>query len=159
MTGHVTAKRSVCSASEPARGRRQAALRRDGPRLSGKWKVGILAGGAGTRVAEEIEVRPNPMVGIGGRPILWRIMQHSARYGFKDFVIALGYKGDYIKKYFIDHCTLNSNLQVDFKSGGVERHGGDRPDWTVELIDTGAATLTQGGSSGWRPFSATERSC
>lgn len=107
-------------------------------------KVAILAGGAGTRLAEETEVKPKPMVEIGGMPIILHIMKHYAVYGLEDFVIALGYKGEIIKKYFVDYCSLNSNLRVDLKTGKVEAQGGERPDWTVELIDTGAATLTGG---------------
>ena len=86
-------------------------------------KVAILAGGFGTRLAEETEIRPKPMVEIGGRPILWHIMKIYAHYGFKDFVIALGYKGEYIKKYMVDYCSLSNNLTVNMKNGQVERHG------------------------------------
>jgi len=107
-------------------------------------KVAILAGGAGTRLAEETEVKPKPMVEIGGMPILMHIMSHYAHYGFEDFVVALGYKGEVIKKYFVDYCSLNGNLKVDLGSGQVDAEGGERPNWTVDLVDTGAATLTGG---------------
>ena len=107
-------------------------------------KVAILAGGAGTRLAEETEVKPKPMVEIGGMPILLHIMKHYAHYGFQDFAIALGYKGEYIKKYFVDYCSLNGNLTVDLKTGRVDARGGERPNWQVNLVDTGAATLTGG---------------
>lgn len=107
-------------------------------------KVAILAGGAGTRLAEETEVKPKPMVEIGGMPILLHIMKHYAHYGFEDFVVALGYKGEYIKKYFIDFCSLNGNLTVNLKTGQVDTRGGERPNWKVDLIETGAATLTGG---------------
>jgi glucose-1-phosphate cytidylyltransferase len=107
-------------------------------------KVAILAGGFGSRLAEETEVRPKPMVEIGGRPILWHIMKHYDSYGFKHFVIALGYKGEFIKKYMVDDCTLHGNLTVDFGSGKVTTRGGSRPDWTVELVDTGLPTMTGG---------------
>ena len=107
-------------------------------------KVAILAGGAGTRLAEETEVKPKPMVEIGGMPILMHIMSHYAHYGFEDFVVALGYKGEVIKKYFVDYCSLNGNLKVDLGSGQVAAQGGERPNWTVDLVDTGAATLTGG---------------
>ena len=83
-------------------------------------KVAILAGGAGTRLAEETEIKPKPMVEIGGMPIILHIMNHYAHYGLEDFVIALGYKGEVIKKYFVDYCSLNSNLRVDLKTGQVE---------------------------------------
>ncbi len=107
-------------------------------------KVAILAGGAGTRLAEETEIRPKPMVEIGGRPILWHIMRHYAEHGFKDFVIALGYKGEYIKKWWVDYASLGGNLTVEPARGKVERHGSELPDWRVELVDTGLKTLTGG---------------
>lgn len=106
--------------------------------------MAILAGGVGTRLVEETEVKPKPMVEIGGKPILWHIMMHYNHYDFKDFVIALGYKGEVIKKYMVEYCSLNSNLTVDFKSGDVKVHDGVKPEWTVDLVDTGIATLTGG---------------
>jgi len=84
------------------------------------------------------------MVEIGGRPILWHIMMHYSHYGLKNFVIALGYKGEVIKKYMVDYCSLNSNLTVNIRTGDVRMNGGHKPDWTVELVDTGIATLTGG---------------
>ena len=107
-------------------------------------KVAILAGGHGTRLAEETAVRPKPMVEIGSKPILWHIMKIYAHYGFKDFVIALGYKGVMIKKYMIDYCALSSDLTVDLKNGDITFHEGNRLDWKVQLIDTGLHTLTGG---------------
>lgn len=107
-------------------------------------KVGILAGGMGTRLAEETETKPKPMVAIGGQPILWHIMMHYYHYGFQDFAIALGYKAEVIKKYMVDYCSLNSNLTVNLRSGAVSMHGGYKPDWTVELIETGLYTNTGG---------------
>lgn len=107
-------------------------------------KVAILAGGGGTRLAEETEVRPKPMVEIGGRPILWHIMRHYATFGFQDFAVALGYKGEYIKKYMVDYCSLNSDLTVKLSCGSVRRHGNGSLDWTVDLIDTGLTTPTGG---------------
>lgn len=107
-------------------------------------KVAILAGGRGSRLAEETEVRPKPMVEIGGRPILWHIMMHYAHYGFRDFAIALGYKGEVIKKYMVDYSSLNSNLSVNLRSGEIRMNGGSRPDWNVDLVDTGIATQTGG---------------
>jgi len=107
-------------------------------------KVAILAGGVGSRLAEETVVKPKPMVEIGGKPILWHIMMHYAHFGHKEFVIALGYKGEYIKKYMVDYCSLNSDLTVQLGSGEIVRHGGDQLDWTAHLIDTGVTTNTGG---------------
>lgn len=107
-------------------------------------KVVILAGGLGTRLSEETEVRPKPMVEIGGRPILWHIMKHYAQHGFKEFAIALGYKGDMIKRYFLDYAHLNSNFTVHLGSGDVMRRDVSRDDWTIHLVDTGLHTITGG---------------
>jgi len=101
-------------------------------------KVVVLAGGFGTRLREETEVRPKPMVEIGGRPILWHIMKHYAHHGFREFVIALGYKGDVIKRYFADYYTpLQSGITVSQASGKVEVHDGVRENWIVHLVATG----------------------
>ena len=83
-------------------------------------KVVILAGGLGTRLVEETEIKPKPMVEIGGQPILWHIMKHYAHYGFKEFFIALGYKGDVIKRYFLDYYSLNGSMTIDLSSGKLE---------------------------------------
>lgn len=111
-------------------------------------KVGILAGGVGSRLAEETVVRPKPMVEVGGRPILWHIMMHYATYGFKEFVVALGYRGEQIKRYMADYCSLASDLRISLKTGRVERRGngdnGEHEDWLVDLIDTGQQTNTGG---------------
>lgn len=107
-------------------------------------KVVILAGGMGTRLAEETEVRPKPMVEIGGRPIIWHIMQRYAHYGFNEFAVALGYKGDVIKRYFRDYCALHGDMTVRTKDGEVEVHERDAEDWTVHLIDTGLDVMTGG---------------
>ena len=115
-------------------------------------KVGVLAGGVGSRLAEETQVKPKPMVEIGGRPILWHIMMHYAHYGFKRFVIALGYKGEVIKKYVVDYCSLTSNLTVNLGNGAVQIHDGSRPDWTIELVDTGIPTLTGGRIKRLAPY-------
>jgi glucose-1-phosphate cytidylyltransferase len=115
-------------------------------------KVGILAGGVGSRLAEETQVKPKPMVEIGGRPILWHIMMHYAHYGFKEFVIALGYKGEVIKKYMVDYCSLNSNLTVALETGEVRIHDAYKTDWTVELVDTGIPTLTGGRIKRLAPY-------
>ena len=107
-------------------------------------KVVILVGGLGTRLTEETETRPKPMVEIGGRPILWHIMKLYSHFGFREFVVALGYKGDVIKRYFLDYAKLQSNFTVNLASGDVMRRGGQPEDWTVHLVDTGVATNTGG---------------
>lgn len=119
-------------------------------------KVAILAGGLGTRLAEETENKPKPMVTIGGQPILWHIMRHYYHYGFKDFAIALGYKGEIIKKYMLDYCSLNSNLTVNLRDGRVRSHGECNLDWTVELIDTGLHTNTGGRIKRLAPYVGNE---
>lgn len=119
-------------------------------------KVAILAGGVGTRLVEETEIKPKPMVEIGGRPILWHIMMHYAHYGFQDFVIALGYKGEVIKKYMVDYCSLNNNLTVNLRTGTIQRSGDVTPDWNVELIDTGIPTLTGGRIKRLAPYLGNE---
>jgi glucose-1-phosphate cytidylyltransferase len=107
-------------------------------------KVVILAGGFGTRLAEETDRIPKPMVEIGGRPILWHIMKHYAHYGFKEFFIALGYKGEVIKRYFLDYYLINSNLTINLSNGDVQVHNKQGEDWIVHLVDTGLHTLTGG---------------
>lgn len=119
-------------------------------------KVAILAGGLGSRLAEETEARPKPMVEIGGRPILWHIMMHYSTYGFKDFAIALGYKAEVIKKYMVDYCSLNSNLTVNLQSGEIEMHGGYKPNWTIDLVDTGLKTQTGGRIKRLAPYMGNE---
>jgi glucose-1-phosphate cytidylyltransferase len=107
-------------------------------------KVAILAGGVGSRIQEETEVKPKPMVEIGGRPILWHIMKLYAHFGFNDFVVGLGYKGDYIKRWMIEYSSLQGDLRVSLKDGQVRILEGDREDWTVALVDTGLSTMTGG---------------
>ena len=120
-------------------------------------KVAILAGGKGSRLAEETEVRPKPMVEIGGKPLLWHIMRHYSAYGFKNFVIALGHRGDYIKKYMVDFCSLNGNLTIDLQNGQVAVNGRSALDWTVELVETGMETQTGGRIKRLGPFLGGER--
>ncbi|MCP4429174.1 MAG: glucose-1-phosphate cytidylyltransferase [Chloroflexi bacterium] len=119
-------------------------------------KVGILAGGKGTRLAEETSIKPKPMVEIGGRPIIWHIMQHYAYYGFKEFVVALGYKGEVLKKYMVDYASLSGNLRVDLASGKIDTHGGEVSDWTVDLVDTGMETMTGGRIKRLAPYMGDE---
>ncbi|MEJ5201242.1 MAG: glucose-1-phosphate cytidylyltransferase [Anaerolineales bacterium] len=107
-------------------------------------KVGILAGGLGTRLSEETSLKPKPMVGIGGAPILWHIMKIFASHGFKEFVIALGYKGELIKDYFINYRYRSRNLTINLCDGSVNFHDAESEDWIVHLIDTGEQTQTGG---------------
>lgn len=107
-------------------------------------KVGILAGGFGTRLAEHTDRIPKPMVEIGGRPILWHIMNGYSIFGHKEFVVALGSKGEVVKDYFVNYPYRSSSLTVSLGSGTVARHGSEDKDWTVNLLDTGADTETGG---------------
>lgn len=107
-------------------------------------KVVILAGGRGTRLSEETTVKPKPMVEIGNHPIVWHIMKGYAHFGFKDFVLALGYKGDIIKDYFVRYQAANSDITVDLKAGRIAYEQESPVDWRVSLIDTGESTETGG---------------
>lgn len=107
-------------------------------------KIVILCGGLGTRLAEETQVKPKPMVEIGGRPMLWHIMKIYERHGFRNFLLALGYKGELIKDYFLDYHARLSDLTVHLKSGRVDYSNPTAEDWTVSLVDTGASTMTGG---------------
>ncbi len=107
-------------------------------------KVVILAGGLGTRLQEETTVKPKPMVEIGGRPILWHIMKHFAHYGFKEFFIALGYRGEIVKRFFLDYYHLNGSTTVNLGTGQIVRHDKEPEDWIVHLVDTGLQTMTGG---------------
>jgi glucose-1-phosphate cytidylyltransferase len=107
-------------------------------------KVAILAGGMGSRLSEETASIPKPLVEIGGRPILWHIMMYYAAYGFHEFAIALGYKGELIKRYIVDYCSLNSDLSVDLASGKIDIQQHHSPPWRIELVDTGLKTQTGG---------------
>ena len=107
-------------------------------------KVILLAGGFGTRLAEFTAVIPKPMVPVGGKPILWHIMQTYAHYGHNDFYIALGYKAEVIKEYFLNYRALNSDFTVNLASGYVEPHHLDSIDWKVTLVNTGETSMTGG---------------
>jgi glucose-1-phosphate cytidylyltransferase len=107
-------------------------------------RVVILAGGLGTRLQEETTVKPKPMVEVGGRPILWHILKHYSHHGFTEFVVALGYKGECIKRYFLDYPALNNNFTIDLASGKVETHAKKCEDWKIHLVDTGTDTNTGG---------------
>jgi glucose-1-phosphate cytidylyltransferase len=116
-------------------------------------KVAILAGGMGSRLAEETEIRPKPMVEIGGYPILWHIMRHFDAHGFNEFAIALGYKGDHIKRFFTDYLSANSSLRVDLSTGSYDLlEAGHDEKWVVDLIDTGRWTNTGGRIKRLAPY-------
>jgi glucose-1-phosphate cytidylyltransferase len=107
-------------------------------------KVIILAGGFGTRLSEYTDSIPKPMVTIGGRPILWHIMKTYAHFGHKDFCLALGYKSEIIKEYFLHYRSLNADFTVDLATGDVEPNQVDDTDWRVTLVNTGLETMTGG---------------
>lgn len=107
-------------------------------------KVVILAGGFGTRLAEETDAVPKPMVEIGRRPLLWHIMRHYAHYGHKEFLVALGYKGEIVKRYFLDYHHVDRDLTISLASGRVQTTDRESDDWLVHLIDTGIDTNTGG---------------
>lgn len=105
-------------------------------------RVVLLCGGLGTRMREETEYRPKPMVEVGGRPLLWHIMKLYGAHGLSDFVCCLGYRGDVIKRYFLDYHALRSDVTVSVGDGTVEYASGDVEDWRIRLIDTGQSSMT-----------------
>jgi len=107
-------------------------------------KVLLLAGGFGTRLSEETDVRPKPMVEIGARPILWHIMKIYSTYGFNEFVVLLGYKGYYIKEYFANYFLHQSDITIDMSNGKMEVHNNSSEPWKVTLLDTGLHSMTGG---------------
>lgn len=107
-------------------------------------KVVILAGGFGTRLAEETGLKPKPMIEIGDRPILWHIMKHFAHYGLKEFYIALGYRGEVIKRFFMDYYSLDGSMTIDLTNGVVARQDPECEDWIIHLENTGQGTNTGG---------------
>ena len=107
-------------------------------------KVLILAGGFGTRLSEQTEIKPKPMVEIGGKPILWHILKIYSTYGYNDFVILLGYKGYVIKEFFANYFLHQSDLTIDIKNNKIEIHDNYSENWKITLVDTGAETLTGG---------------
>ena len=119
-------------------------------------KVFLLAGGFGTRLAEYSDIIPKPMVKIGGKPILWLIMKTFANYGHNEFNVALGYKAEVIKDYFLNYYTLNSDFTVDLSSGKVITHKENRVDWKINLIDTGKDTMTGGRLKRMREYIGNE---
>ena len=107
-------------------------------------KAVILAGGLGTRLAEETSVRPKPMIEIGGRPILWHIMKIYSHYGINDFIVCLGYKGYVVKEYFSNYFMHMSDVTFDMRSNQMEVHQGRAEPWKVTLVDTGDTSMTGG---------------
>lgn len=107
-------------------------------------KVLLLAGGFGTRLSEETDVRPKPMVDVGGRPIIWHIMKIYGHYGFNEFVVLLGYKGYYIKEYFANYFLHESDVTIDTANGKMEFHNNSSEPWKITLLDTGTDTMTGG---------------
>ncbi len=116
-------------------------------------KLVILAGGYGTRLAERTDLVPKPMVEIGGKPMLWHIMKVFSHQGFTNFIVALGYKGESIKEFFLNYKSFQSDLTINLESGKVDLHSNDDvDDWTVTLVDTGADVMTGGRIRRLRPF-------
>jgi glucose-1-phosphate cytidylyltransferase len=107
-------------------------------------KTVILAGGLGTRLSEETEVKPKPMVEIGGMPILWHIMKIYSAFGHKEFIVALGYKGEIIKNYFLNYYYLRNDFTINLRNGDAQVYGGNSDDWIVHLVNTGLNTQTGG---------------
>jgi glucose-1-phosphate cytidylyltransferase len=107
-------------------------------------KCVILAGGFGTRLSEETVVKPKPMVEVGGKPILWHIMNIYGSQGIREFIVALGYKGEVIKEYFLNFYAINNDITVDLANGSTTVHDGNQPDWKIHLVDTGLYTQTGG---------------
>ena len=107
-------------------------------------KVVILAGGLGTRLAEETDVKPKPMVEIGGMPVLWHIMKIYSKYGYNEFIICLGYKGYIIKEYFANYFLHKSDVTINLKENSVKVHDSQAEPWTITLVDTGIESMTGG---------------
>ena len=107
-------------------------------------KVLLLAGGFGTRLSEETDIRPKPMAEIGGKPIIWHIMKGYSHYGFNEFIILLGYKGYYIKEYFGNYFLHQSDVTIDLSTNGIEVHNNTSEPWKVTLLETGQDTMTGG---------------
>jgi glucose-1-phosphate cytidylyltransferase len=104
----------------------------------------IFAGGLGTRLSEQTTVKPKPMVEIGGMPVLWHIMKYYSSFGFHDFKVALGYKGDYIKNYFLNYRYMKGDLSLNFETGEIEADTRELEPWKIDLMDTGLETMTGG---------------
>jgi glucose-1-phosphate cytidylyltransferase len=119
-------------------------------------KVVILAGGLGTRLSEETDIRPKPMVEIGGKPILWHIMKTYSSFGFNDFVVCLGYKGFFIKEYFANYFLHQTDVTIDLANNAMEFHKSSSENWKISLIDTGKDSMTGGRIKRIQPFIGNE---
>lgn len=115
-------------------------------------KVAILAGGKGTRLAEETEIRPKPMVEIGGKPIIWHIMRYYAHFGHREFIVALGHKSEYIKRWFYEFSSLDGDMTISTKDGVVKSYRKNDSDWTIHLVETGDETQTGGRIKRLQPW-------
>jgi glucose-1-phosphate cytidylyltransferase len=115
-------------------------------------KVVILAGGFGTRLSEETDLKPKPMVEIGGKPILWHIMKLYSHHQFNDFVVCLGYKGYVIKEYFANYFLHQSDVTIDLKKNSMEIHESKAEPWRITLVDTGLSTMTGGRIKRVEPY-------
>ena len=122
-------------------------------------KAVIFAGGKGTRISEETAVRPKPMVEIGQRPILWHIMKTYSHYGINDFIICCGYKGEIIKEFFVNYRMQSSNVRIDLSTNDVEISRGQREPWKIDLVETGADSMTGGRLKLVRDFIGDETFC
>lgn len=107
-------------------------------------KAVVWAGGLGTRLAEETEIRPKPMVEVGGQPLIWHILKHFGHFGIQEFCLALGYRGEYIKRFFLDNLSSSGSMTLQLKEHRVVRHDLHEENWTVHLMDTGLQTMTGG---------------
>lgn len=119
----------------------------------------ILCGGLGTRLREETEFKPKPMVPVGERPLLWHLMKHYDHYGYREFILCLGYRGEYIKDYFFNYGAMNSDFTVHLGQQKVDFHSNHREDWQVTLADTGANTMTGARVKRVAPYVKTPRFC
>jgi len=122
-------------------------------------KAVILAGGMGTRISEESNLRPKPMIEIGGKPILWHIMKIYSAHGINDFIVCLGYKGYMVKEYFANYFLHMSDVTFDMEHNKMEVHQNSAEPWRVTLVDTGESTMTGGRLKRVRPFIGDEDFC
>jgi glucose-1-phosphate cytidylyltransferase len=122
----------------------KASQRQRTPKENATMKAVILAGGLGTRMSEETDTKPKPMVEVGGRPLIWHIMKTYSQHNINEFVVCLGYKGYVIKEYFFNYYRHTSNLEIDLRDGSAKVLSSQSEDWKITLVDTGADTMTGG---------------